>query len=359
MKPVNYGNIQMKIALLNDTHAGVKNGSDLFLDYSERFYNNVFFPYLKEANITKIIHLGDYFEHRKYVNFKVLKRNYEHFISKLEDYGITMDIIPGNHDVYYKNTNELNSLNEILEQYNCIKIYDKPTEVQYGNLKILLLPWLCSENYESSMEFVHKSKAPVLAGHLELDGFEMMRGVKATHGMDKQAFDKFELVLSGHYHTKSTQGGIHYLGTQYQLTWADASDEKYFHVLDTDTRELEAVHNPDKIFHKLNYDENNPPKIDNRFKNCYIKIIILNKKDLYAFDQWYDKLNKVEPFEVRVVENFEEYLGENIDDDGVDTVDTSSLLNSYIDSTDTKLNKEVLKKLMHELYVESQDVNNI
>ena len=349
----------MKIAILNDTHAGVKNGSDIFLDYSERFYNNIFFPYLRENNITKILHLGDYFEHRKYVNFKVLKRNYEHFISKLEEYNITMDIIPGNHDVYYKNTNDINSLDEILSQYDCITIYSKPTDINYDGCNIMALPWLCSENSEEFMEMVSKSTSTILAGHLELDGFEMMQGVRATHGMDKKVFDKFDLVLSGHYHTKSTQGNIHYLGTQYQLTWADASDEKYFHVLDTDTRELTPVHNPDKIFHKLNYDENNQPKIDNRYKGCYIKVIILNKKDLYAFDQWYDKLNRVEPFEVRVIENFEEYLGENVDDDGVDTVDTSSLLNSYIDSTDTNLNKETLKKLMHELFVEAQDVNNI
>ena len=349
----------MKIAILNDTHAGVKNGSDIFLDYSERFYNNTFFPYIKENNIKKILHLGDYFEHRKYVNFKVLKRNYEHFISKLEEYDITMDIIPGNHDVYYKNTNDINSLDEILSQYDRITIYSKPTDVNYDGCDILVLPWLCSENSEEFMELVSKSTSTILAGHLELDGFEMMQGVRATHGMDKKVFDKFDLVLSGHYHTKSTQGNIHYLGTQYQLTWADASDEKYFHVFDTDTRELTPIHNPEQIFYKLNYDENNQPKIDNRYKNCYIKAIILNKKDLYAFDQWYDQLNKVEPFEVRVIENFEEYLGENVDDDGVDTVDTSSLLNSYIDSTDTNLNKETLKKLMHELFVEAQDVSTI
>jgi DNA repair exonuclease SbcCD nuclease subunit len=349
----------MKIAILNDTHAGVKNGSDIFLDYSERFYNNTFFPYIKENNIKKILHLGDYFEHRKYVNFKVLKRNYEHFISKLEEYDITMDIIPGNHDVYYKNTNDINSLDEILSQYDRITIYSKPTDINYDGCHIMVLPWLCSENSEEFMELVNKSTSTILAGHLELDGFEMMQGVRATHGMDKKVFDKFDLVLSGHYHTKSTQGNIHYLGTQYQLTWADAADEKHFHVFDTDTRELTPIHNPDKIFYKLNYDENNPPKIDNRYKNCYIKAIILNKKDLYAFDQWYDKLNKVEPFEVRVIENFEEYLGENVDDDGVDTVDTSSLLNSYIDSTDTNLNKEILKKLMHELFVEAQDVSTI
>ena len=73
----------MKLAIINDTHHGVRNGSDIFLDYSARFYENTFFPYLLEHGIKKIIHLGDYFEHRKYVNFKVLKHNHKTFISKL------------------------------------------------------------------------------------------------------------------------------------------------------------------------------------------------------------------------------------------------------------------------------------
>ena len=93
----------MKVAILNDTHCGVRNSSDIFLNYADRFYTDVFFPYLKENKIKNILHLGDYYEHRKFVNFKALNTNRKHFLEPLRDAGITMDIIPGNHDVYETN----------------------------------------------------------------------------------------------------------------------------------------------------------------------------------------------------------------------------------------------------------------
>jgi predicted phosphodiesterase len=351
----------MKIAIINDTHAGVKNGSDVFLDYSQRFYENTFFPYLLENDIKKIIHLGDYFDHRKFVNFKVLKRNYDHFISKLEEYGMTMDIIPGNHDVYYKNTNELNSLNEILGHYDgTINIWNDPTTVTFGSLDILMLPWISVDNYETSMAAIKESKASVVAGHLELANFEVMRGVTSKdHGMDHKIFERFDMVLSGHYHAKSHRDNIHYLGTQLQLTFSDANEDKFFHVLDTETRELTSIKNNDSMFHRLIYDEDSKPIIDDRFSGTYVKVVVLNKKDLYGFDRWFDQLQRTNPFEIKVAESFEEYLGENVEDDSVSTADTQSLLNSYIDSTETNLNRSVLKKLMQELYVEAQTLDEI
>jgi len=218
---------------------------------------------------------------------------------------------------------------------------------------------MCDENREDSLKSIQETKASVLAGHLELDGFDMMRGVKATHGMETKPFDKFDLVMSGHYHTKSSRNNIHYLGTQLQLTFADANEQKYFHVLDTETRELTPVENCDTMFHKLIYDETNKPDISEKLKDTYVKVIILNKKNLYEFDKWFDKLQRFEPFEIKVAESFEEYLGDNVDDDSVNTADTPTLLNSYIDSTETDLNKEILKKLMHELYVEAQNMTDI
>jgi DNA repair exonuclease SbcCD nuclease subunit len=347
------------IAILNDTHAGIKRGSDVFLDYSERFYENVFFPHLLEHNIKHILHLGDYFDHRKYVNFKVLSRNYDMFISKLIEHDIHMDIILGNHDIYHNNTLELNSLKEILDQYENITIYDKPCDVTYGNLSIALLPWLCAENKESSMNFVKNSKSNVLAGHLELDGFDLLKGIKSVHGMSSKEFERFDLVLSGHYHTKSSKHNINYLGTQLQFTWADVDDPKGFHTLDTDTRELNFVENPEILYHKLKYDEDHVPEILPSYAGTYIKIIVLNKKDLYKFDQWYEKLLKVEPFDVTIIDNFEEYLGSNVDDDTVSTIDTESLLNTYIDNTETDLNRDWLKKFVREIYVEAVTTRDI
>lgn len=352
----------MKIAIINDTHAGVKNGSDIFLNHTDKFYNEVFFPYLLENGIKNIIHLGDYFEHRKFVNLKVLNHNRKSFIDKLYEYDITMDLIPGNHDVYYKNTNELNSIQQLLSQYNDrIHIHMDPISKLFGNINIALMPWITNDNYDQSMDFITNTNASILMGHLELNGFKLMGNSSLeSHGMNADLFKRFESVYSGHYHTKSSKGNVTYLGTQFELTWSDAGDPKYFHVLDTNTREIDAIKNPFSLFHKLYYDSDNEPQLNaEKIEGTYVKVVITNKKDLYAFDKFMEKLHDLNPHEVRIIENFTEYSGENVNDEDISTVDTPTLLSSYIDATETTLNTNTLKKMMNELYTEAQAIDSI
>ena len=98
----------MKLAILNDTHCGIRNSSDIFMEYQEAFYRDVFFPYCVENDIKHILHLGDYYDNRKTINFKALQHNRKIFLEPLRKNGMTMDVIVGNHDMYYKNTIELN-----------------------------------------------------------------------------------------------------------------------------------------------------------------------------------------------------------------------------------------------------------
>ena len=84
-----------------------------------------------------------------------------------------------------------------------------------------------------------------------------------------------------------------------------------------------------------------------------------NKKDLYAFDQFMDKLYNMNPYEVRIIENFDEYAGENVNDDTVSTLDTPTLLNTYVDSLETDLETDRLKTMLQELFVEAQQIESI
>lgn len=359
----------MKIGIITDTHAGIKNGSDIFLDYAERFYSEVFFPYLKENGISKILHLGDYYDHRKIVNYKVLTRNRSMFLEKLRDYGMTMDVIPGNHDVFYKNTNDLCSLVEILTHYSdVVNLYMNPTVVDYDGLKVALLPWINAENYTDSLNFIATSDAPILGGHLELSGFEMMKGAPAiSHGMDAELFKRYEMVLSGHYHTKSDRGNIHYLGVAFEQTWADCNDPKYFHVLDTSTRVLTPVRNDMTIFKRLVYDDtifDNPGKaiaqLDlSHVRGSFVKVIVAGKKDPYVFDKFIDRIVANEPFEYKIIENLSEYSSENVADEEINLSDTVTLLNSYVDAVDTDLDRDRIKRRLQELYVEAQNQDSI
>jgi hypothetical protein len=271
-----------------------------------------------------------------------------------------MDVIPGNHDTYYKNTNELNSLKELLGHFmNEIHIIMEPKVMEYGSLKMALLPWINGENYDRSINFIKDCKADWLGGHLELSGFEVMRGVTQMHGMDHKLFQKFELVMSGHYHVSSKRDNIWYLGSQMEFFWSDVNDPKYFHVMDTETREVKMIQNPYTMFEKILYDdskEDYTQKDVNFVDNKFVKIVVINRKDLFTFDSFVDKIQNRPIHDLKIAENFEEYLGENVEDESISLEDTGTLLDSYVDAVDTELDKDKIKVSMRQLLSEAQSM---
>jgi len=351
----------MKIAILNDTHAGARNSSEIFLDYFGKFYSEVFFPYCDQHGIKQIIHLGDFYDHRKFINFKALYHNRKTFLEPMRERGMTMDIIPGNHDVVYKNTNDLCSLKELLGFFvKDVNIILKPTVMQYGACRIAMLPWINPENYESSLRFLESCDAPILGAHLEVNGFDVMPGMPSSHGLDPELFHRFESVWSGHYHSKQQKGNIHYLGTQFEMNWSDCNEAKYFHVFDTETRELTAVRNPHTIFARMSYDDRDPSIPDRvdptQFKNKFVKIVVVNKSDFFEFDRFIDLVQKQGVLEMKIAENFDEFLGENVENETLEkTTETSELLDNYVDAADTELNKDLIKTRLRELYIEAQN----
>jgi DNA repair exonuclease SbcCD nuclease subunit len=347
----------MKIAILNDTHCGTRNSSDIFLDNAAKFYNETFFPYLKEHDIKQIVHLGDYYDNRKAINIKCLHHNRKHFLEPLRQLGIRMDIIPGNHDTYYKDTNTPNSLKELLGFFiNEVAILEKPTVLEYGSLKLALVPWMAKDNWEECINFIKNCKADILGGHFDIKGFEMLRGIKSDHGLDSEFFNRFETVLSGHYHTKNSQGNIHYLGSQLEFFWSDCNDKKFFHILDTETREITAIHNPHTLFKKVVY---NDTKYDyNRipdFSGHFVKVVVVNKTKPQMFEAFIDKLQDQNLHDLKIAENFDQMIG--YDEEAELAVDdTQTLLDDYIEASETNLNKPNLKQKMRDLYTEAQSI---
>ena len=347
----------MKIALLCDTHCGIRNSSEVFLDNAEDFYTNIFFPECEKQGVKQILHLGDYYDHRKFVNFKALNQNRRVFLDQLRKHEMIMDIIPGNHDTYYKNTNELNALKECLGHYmNEVHIIMEPTVMQYGSLSMALLPWICADNYETSMNFIKDCKADWLGAHLELANFEIGRGILAPHGMDAKIFKKFEQVLSGHYHTASRRDNIWYLGNPMEFFWSDAHDPKFFHILDTETRQIEKIRNTYTLFEKIVYNDKEMD-YNNYNKNLskkFVKVVVSEKTDPFTFDRFIDNIQNQDIYELKIAENFNEFMGANVDDEEVNFEDTTEIVDSYIEAVDTDLDKDKIKIQMRELMTEAQ-----
>jgi len=349
----------MKIAILNDTHCGIRNSSDIFMDYQEQFYRDVFFPYLLENDIKHILHLGDYYDNRKTINFKALQHNRKIFLEPMRKNGITMDIIPGNHDVYYKNTNELNALKELQGHYmNEVNLVLEPSIMKYDGVRVALIPWINQQNEEDSIEFIQNCKADIVGAHLELTGFDMHKGMPCMDGMSPKLFERFEMVLSGHFHAKSSQGNIHYLGSQMEFFWNDCNDNKFFHVLDTDTRELTAVRNPITIYEKIYYDHEQMNKFqDLRYlDNKFVKVIVTNKGDPYEFERFIDRVQAQKIHELKIQEDFKEFIGENVGDEKISLDDTETIVYNYIDAVNTDLDKSRIKREISDLMTEAQSL---
>jgi len=268
-------------------------------------------------------------------------------------------MLVGNHDTFYKNTNAVNSLQELVDgRYENITVYEEATEVELDGCKILFVPWINADNMNHTMKMLKQSDAQIVMGHLELNGFEMQKGMVMDHGWDKQEFNRFDMVMSGHYHHKSDDGQIYYLGTPYEIYWNDWNDPKGFHVFDTEKRELERIVNPRTIFSKIYYDDSQEINDDvSSYKDKYVKLVVVNKKDLYQFDKFVDKLLQADCHEVKIIEDFSELDASNVSDDIVEnTEDTMTMLERYIDDLDVTLSKDRLKNTMRTLYTEAQDL---
>ena len=353
----------MKIALLNDTHCGVRGDMIEMSNYQGRFYNEVFFPYLEENGINHIIHLGDYFDRRKYINFASMKANIKHFIEPMNEKGITMDLILGNHDTYYKNTNEVNSPELLLYNQENVNVIQECEVKEYDGFNIALVPWINPGNYAGAVDFLMSANASWCMGHFEFEGALMMPGMTCQHGLDHSYVKRFEKVLSGHFHQKSEFANIKYLGSQMQFTWSDYGDNKYFHIFDTETREMEPIHNPLTMFEKVFYDDTKETfetisnKDYTKYSGKFCKVIVVNKENPYWFDSMVDKLHAANPLHVVVVDDHKHM--DLMDDEDIEGVeDTLTILEKYVDGLEIQGQKKPLLELMTSLYNEALEEHN-
>ena len=348
----------MKVIIITDQHFGARNDSIAFLDFYQKFYDNTFFPTLDASGIDTVLVLGDTFDRRKYVNFYALDRAKKMFFDKLEERGITVYMLAGNHDTYFKNTNEVNSPDLLLAEYNNIEVIDEPKTINVNGFEVCMLPWICPENYQQSLDEIKNTTSTLCMGHLEIAGFAMYRGMESHEGFSAETFSKFDLVFSGHYHHRSNDRNIHYLGNPYELTWQDYNDPRGFHLFDFTTRQLDFIENPYRMFERFEYTDKEVEPIDLdqlELKDKYVKLVVLEKTDFYKFDKFIQKLYNKGCHEIKIVEDFSEFQEGEINED-INLEDTVSVLSNYIESIETDVDKEKVKSYMRGLYTEAINI---
>ena len=342
----------MKVAIITDQHFGARKNSKLFHDYFLKFYNDIFFPTLEKEGIDTIVDMGDTFDNRHGVNFASLSWAKNNYYDRLRDMGCTVHTIVGNHTAYYKNTNKINSIDLLLREYDNVPVYSEATEIKLGDLGVLLVPWINSENEEQTFKAMETSSSSVLMGHLELNGFKATRGYIQEDGIPLDAFEKFKKVYSGHYHTRSNYNEIYYLGNPYEMFWNDVNDDRGFHIFDTETLEHTPVNNPHSLFHIIYYEDIPYQTFDARgYENKIVKVIVRKKSDKISFEKFIDKLYSANVAELKLVENFQ--LIESEDLEVEESEATLSILDRYIQESETQLDKSIIQKMIKEVYQES------
>lgn len=245
----------MKLALITDIHFGCRGSSTYFLDRYEDFFVNQFFPELKEKGITTVLIGGDTWEDRRYVTTNALFRARKMFFDIAKEQNIKLIAILGNHDVAFKNTNIVHSLDIMEAAYpNLHVIYDEEI-INFDGCDIALVSWINKENYVQRLQFIKRAKASILLGHFEISGFEMTKGHECEGGLSQSLFASYDDVWSGHFHIKSKKGNITYLGNPFQTNKGDIGYERGYHVFDTDARNLEFIKNKVDIFESIHFND--------------------------------------------------------------------------------------------------------
>ena len=343
----------MKVAIITDTHYGARKGSKHLHDYFELFYKNIFFPSLEEHGVEAVIHMGDAFDSRKSIDYQSLEWSKRVVFNPLKKYDVHM--IVGNHDTYYKNTNEVNSPELLLQTYKNIKTYSKPTEVNIGGLDILFLPWINQGNEELSLNAIKKTSCRCSLGHLELQGFRVNRQIIMEHGLESKLFEKFERVYSGHYHTRSNDGKVFYLGNPYEMYWTDVNDTRGFHIFDTETLTHTPINNPYKLFYNIYYEDTNYKLFNaTEYESKIVKVIVRKKSNPKDFEKFIDKLHSAGVQELKIVENFDIHENEEFEID--EEENTISILNRYIDESEFEFDKNIIKGIFQDLYKQACEV---
>jgi DNA repair exonuclease SbcCD nuclease subunit len=339
------------------------------LDYAFEYFEKTVFPMLKSGSIDKIIQLGDLFDRRKYVNFSTLNAVRRRFLEPLADFRIPTEIIAGNHDTYWKNTSEVNSLEEIIgKRYECIRYHVLPSNVDVGFAnRSLLLPWINSNNAKVSNEAIAKLTRPdntYVFSHLEINGFESVPGVQFTGGVDRSNFNDL-IVVSGHFHIRQHQNNILYVGTPYDLNFSDRLVTKGIHVLDSEKKILKFIPNERKMFYQVLYDDTkNDVLLDSRtFKPIsrkelsgkIVRLVVENKTNPNKFEYIVNDVSSCTK-NLTILENTKiPELTSNVNNDI--TKNTLDIIYDSVDSMELAVDKMKLKKLLGEIYVECQNEN--
>jgi len=358
----------MLITCFTDTHLGCRGGSTIFRDYFAWYYKEIFFPYLKENNITTLFMLGDFFDNRNHLSLSDIAFVNEIFLPLLESHGCTMYIIAGNHDLAFKNTNSVTSLSVMSHSENVVILKDKVEEFEFEGSRFVFVPWINGSNYDEFMANLNSIKGKkdvTILGHMEIKDFLMYKNSsRCENGLDPSVFKGFKAVWSGHFHHQSKIGNIEYLGATFHLNWQDHNDKRGFWVYDTTTKEKTHIENEYSLFTEILYDDDHGLTDDEISEMCnhqFVKIVINEEYDKVKFLDFHSKVASSKPIDVQIENNYvimasKESSGSSNPDAEIEDKSIDNYIKTYVGKVVAKDKQSAIMEKFKAVHAQASDM---
>lgn len=351
---------ESRVLIFGDVHFGVKNDAPQFLNYQKRIATEKIFPYIEKnrERISRIVFLGDIFDRRKYLN--ILTAKYvKDFFDELNKFNIRIDIILGNHDTYFKNTNDVNSVSLFLSSFSNVVIHEN-LPVQDG--PFLFVPWITPENEEKTLKMIKQSDAEIVFGHFEIKDALLVGNQRAEAGFDPSFFSDFEAVISGHFHKRQLIENICYTGCLWELCRDDMTEVKGFFELIMENDKFKDINfipltDTHKIFTTVRYRQNRsidallPDSLKPKIENTFVKVVVKSNDNQIHWDLFLKKLNSFNPHDISIFMEEEESEEENIEAIQAENDDILDVVDLYLKSTvESEEKRSVIFTFFKELY---------
>ncbi|QDB73356.1 DNA endonuclease [Vibrio phage VAP7] len=370
----------MKLLRIGDLHVGARSGNEFMREFIKDYLMNHVLEYMIQNGIKHAIQAGDWMDIRRSLPGRDRQWIVDEFVPKLVEHGLEFWAIPGNHDLTNRNTIEPNWI-QWLEQEGQGQIHyiGHAQDVMIEDHLVCMVPWICRENYDSTLEHLKQSKAKHCVGHFELAGFNMYQGSTCEDGqISTSLLQKFELVDSGHFHTRSKQGNIGYLGTPYHINWQDFldGDNRGFDILDTETMESKFIRNKvsQTLFRTFDYDwsliaddkESQKQLTDTKWledefglKGQIIRVTCINRENATHYKKFVAAMRNVECLNQQIIDKSVNIVTDEVvvDEDELKK-DTLSVIKEKVNSTEG-IDQKAVSSILEASYLRCQNTDNI
>lgn len=339
-----------KLAIVGDLHFGVRNNSQQYLRYQSEWIENELKSITDKHKCESVIFLGDVLDNRVSLSPLILKEVRRLFKLLAERYE-NVFVLLGNHDIYYRNTRDVHSL-EFLQDQGVVLIED-PLELEMGSKKSIILPWLTKDDEDVHNKLV-SNKYDYCFGHLEINNFEMIKNVVEKDGLRQDLFDNCGRVFSGHFHLRREAKQISYVGTPYEMDWGDYGETKGVTVLDIESGKETFVETKKAPIHvRLNTKDTKLSKVTKKIiSNNFVQLKFHEGITEVERIDFIEKINSLEPLTFSTDEG--DGYSFDTDDSTLDSSikDTMGFLTEYIDlvGVPEELDKKVVLEKLNVLH---------